>query len=75
MTMEYFSGSLFVKAEDVDKSLIALKNYVRKDGMFSEIFHSFNHDQENDSYVIVVMDLSPIREYEDENRKLPGRLN
>ena len=41
MTMEYFSGSLFVKAEDVDKSLIALKNYLRKDGMFSEIFHFF----------------------------------
>ena len=41
MAMEYFSGTLFVKAEDVDKCLIALKNYVRKDGMFSEIFHFF----------------------------------
>ena len=50
----------------MDKSLIALKNYVRKDGMFSEIFHFFfNHDQVNDSYMIVVMVLSPIREFED----------
>ena len=46
-----------------------------KMGCLVKYFIFFNHDQENNSYVIVVMDLSPIREYEDENRKLPGRLN
>ena len=39
MAMEYYLDALFCKAEDVVKSLIALKNFVRKDGRFNVIFH------------------------------------